>query len=54
VADDSEETSESAAILLGHELITALTKVAKGMAKNTPAKPQMPPNMSTEAMMATG
>ena len=54
MADYSEESTDSAATLLGHELMTALIKVASWIAKNTPAKPQMPPNMSTEAIMATG
>ena len=51
MADDSEESADSAATLLGHELMTALIKVASGIAKNTPANPQMPPNMSTEAAL---
>ena len=46
--------TDSAATLLGHELMTALTSVAKGMAKNTPARPQMPPNIKTDAIIATG
>jgi len=38
----------------GHARNTALTSVASGRAKNTPQKPQMPPNTSTATMMATG
>ena len=32
----------------GQELNTALTRVARGIAKNTPQKPQIPPNNRTE------
>ena len=39
---------------LGQALIIAFIKVAKGIAKNTPAKPHMPPKKRTAKIIATG
>ena len=38
----------------GQALITAFTKVAKGMAKNTPQNPHQPPKTNTATIIATG
>ena len=38
----------------GQAEIKALTKVARGMAKNTPQNPHNPPKTSTAAIIATG
>ena len=35
-------------------VITAFTSVARGMAKNKPQKPHIPPNKSTAIIIATG
>ena len=39
---------------VGHALIMALNSVARGMAKNTPQNPQIPPKTSTAIIIATG
>ena len=37
-----------------HAVITAFTKVASGIAKNTPQKPHRPPKTNTAIMMYSG
>ena len=51
---DALSSSRARLAAVGQAVITALTRVASGMAKNMPQNPQIPPNTRIAVMMAIG